>query len=141
MFTFEKNSDDFTKNQHNENLILHTPVNHDMLFQIVGACDVSILPIQNVCKSYDYCFPNKLLESVFSSIPVAASGLTELSKFIKKYKSGEIFNEKNPRDIYLKTTKVLNNPNKYNVSKSDLKEINDIYSFETQELVLKEIYK
>ena len=135
---FKKNTDKIVKNQ---NLILHAPVKHDLLNKILKQCDVSILPIQNVCKSYDYCFPNKLLESVFSNVPLSASSLTELSRFMKKYKAGEIFNEKNPRDIYLKTTKVLDNPKKYIVGKKQLKEIDEIYGFNTQQLKLKEIYK
>lgn len=136
-FTFKKDSDAFTKNN---NLILHTQVKHDILNLILKQCDVSLLPIQNVCKSYDFCFPNKLLESVFSAIPLSASSLTELSKFIKKYKAGELFNEKDPKDIYLKTLKVLNNPERYIVSRKKLDEIKSIYSYESQLVKLKEIY-
>ena len=40
--------------------------------------DASVIPIQNVCLSYDFCFPNKLLESVFPGLPVAVANLVEL---------------------------------------------------------------
>ena len=121
-------------------MILHTQVNHDILNSILRQCDVSLLPIQNVCKSYDFCFPNKLLESVFSGIPLSTSSLTELSIFINRYKAGELFNEKDPKDIYLKTLKVLKNPKEYIVGKKQLEEINRTYGLESQLVKLKEIY-
>ena len=42
--------------------------------------------------------------------------------------------------VYLKTLKVLNNPERYIVSRKKLDEIKSIYSYESQLVKLKEIY-
>jgi glycosyltransferase involved in cell wall biosynthesis len=117
------------------------PIKKELITKFVSYADVSILPIQNTCKSYNFCFPNKLLESVYSNVPVAVSNLVELSTFVKRYQCGLIFNQKDPFDIAQKIKLLANNKNKYKINKVMKKEIDEIYSEKSQNKSLLEIYK
>jgi glycosyltransferase involved in cell wall biosynthesis len=53
----------------------------------VGA-DVGLAIIEPVCLSYEYCLPNKLYEYVLCGLPVIASDLTEMRRFIDEHECG-----------------------------------------------------
>jgi glycosyltransferase involved in cell wall biosynthesis len=70
--------------------------------EVVGyirTATVSVLPIQNVCLSYYYCMPNKLLESAFAGVPVAVADLIEMRRFVETYRCGEIMDETDPVSV------------------------------------------
>jgi glycosyltransferase involved in cell wall biosynthesis len=77
----------------------HPPVPPQEVSAFVATASVSVLPIQNTCLSYDYCFPNKLMESVYAGLPLAVARLTELRRFIDRFGCGELMDEADPADI------------------------------------------
>lgn len=77
----------------------HPPVPPQQVSAFVATASVSVIPIQNICLSYDYCFPNKLMESVYAGLPLAVSRLTELRQFIGRFGCGELIDETDPADI------------------------------------------
>ena len=125
------NLDIFDLNESN-NIHILPPVSQNEIARICKNANVSVIPIQNCCKSYDFALPNKLFESVFSNLPVAASNLSELSKFIKKYKCGELFNPTDLEDIAKKITKILLSDKKKYINDRKIEEINKIYSSDVQ---------
>lgn len=122
------------------NIFFIPPVPTNEVKYYLSLCHLSVIPIQNCCKSYNFCFPNKLLESVFVKKPVAVSNLIELSKFVNKYKCGMIFDEKNPFDIAKKIKHIINNREKFKISKKDFEDIKSKYSLEVQQKKLIDIY-
>jgi glycosyltransferase involved in cell wall biosynthesis len=125
----------------NKSILFIEPIKKELVTSFSKFADVSILPIQNVCLSYNFCFPNKLLESVYSDLPLATSNLVEISSFVNRYKCGLVFNETDPSDIAKKIKLLVANPSKYKISEQYKKEIDKIYSAKTQHYKMLEIYK
>lgn len=70
------------------------PVPPSSVVSYVRTADVSLVLIQNVCLSYYYCLPNKLVESTIAGLPVVASDFPELRKFVEKTGTGVVTNER-----------------------------------------------
>jgi glycosyltransferase involved in cell wall biosynthesis len=71
----------------------------DEIVAFIASADCSVMPIQNVCLSYYYCFPNKLLESVFAGLPVVVADLYELGRFVREHVVGVVVDETSPESI------------------------------------------
>jgi glycosyltransferase involved in cell wall biosynthesis len=67
------------------------PANEVVTF--ISSADCSVMAIQNICLSYYFCFPNKLLESVFAGLPVVVANLLELRRFVERYDVGVVVDE------------------------------------------------
>jgi len=126
------NLDFFDLCRNNNNIHVLPPVPQIDIPIVLKNANISVIPIQNCCKSYDFCLPNKLFESLFSYLPVATSNLFELSMFIKKYKCGELFNPTDLEDIAKKITKILLSDKKIYINDRKIEEINKIYSSDVQ---------
>lgn len=87
-----------------EKVYFISPVPPHEVVKYAASADIGIVPIQNACKSYYYCSPNKLFESMMAGLPVAASDFPELRRVIEETNSGYLFNPSDPNSI----TKVLN---------------------------------
>ena len=72
-----------------------------------ASADIGIVPIQNACKSYYYCSPNKLFESMMAGLPVAASDFPELRRVIEETNCGYFFNPSDTDDIANTLNKML----------------------------------
>jgi len=66
---------------------------------VSASADIGIVPIQNACKSYYYCSPNKLFESMMAGLPVAASNFPELRRVVEEANCGLLFDPSNPDEI------------------------------------------
>ncbi len=75
------------------------PVAPHEVVKYAASADIGLVPIQNACKSYYYCSPNKLFESMMAGLPVAASDFPELSRIIQETNCGRMFDSANPDDI------------------------------------------
>lgn len=80
-------------------LHLLEPLPHAELVGYLRQADCGVLPIQAVCKSYQFCLPNKLFETVFAGVPVAVADLAELRRFVTAESVGVVMDETDPRDI------------------------------------------
>lgn len=98
----------------------------------IGTADVSVLPIQNVCLSYNFCMPNKLLESVFAGLPVAVADLVELRKFVDEQKCGAVMDEQDPKAIADAIRKILESPEEYVLDQKERELLNATYSWSAQ---------
>jgi glycosyltransferase involved in cell wall biosynthesis len=116
------------------------PVNPKEVVGFIKTANVSVIPIQNVCLSYYYSMPNKLLESVFAGIPVVVSNLIEIKRFVQRYRCGEVMDETNPESIAEAIEKVINHSDKYKIPANLMADLNRCYSWESQAERLKKIY-
>ena len=67
------------------------------LYKYVGAVDVGMIIIENSCKSYYLCLPNKFFENIQSLTPVITSNFPELQKLTEQYQIGLCID---PADIH-----------------------------------------
>jgi glycosyltransferase involved in cell wall biosynthesis len=58
--------------------------------------DVGLIPIRNICVSYDLCNPGKLFEYLGSGLPLAVSRLSQLEWFVTRHGLGEVFDLESP---------------------------------------------
>jgi glycosyltransferase involved in cell wall biosynthesis len=87
--------------------------------EVVGyirTATVSVLPIQNVCLSYYYCMPNKLLESAFAGVPVAVADLIEMRRFVATYRCGAVMDETDPASIARVLERIADDPSAFRMS-------------------------
>lgn len=75
------------------------PVPHAEVTSYVRSASASLIMIQDVCLSYRYCFPNKLLESMLAGLPIVAARLVELERMIERTGAGLTVDQTDPKAI------------------------------------------
>lgn len=106
----------------------------------IESADASILPIQNVCLSYAFCFPNKLLESVFAGLPVAVADLVELRRFVEDNEVGLVMDERTPAGIAGALREVLERRSELRPSRDKISELERRYGWDAQAERLRALY-
>jgi glycosyltransferase involved in cell wall biosynthesis len=121
-------------------LFLVDPVPPDDVVSFISSADVSVVPIQDVCLSYRYCLPNKLFESAFAGLPIAASDFPELRRFIDRSGCGVTMDQADPDDIAEKIQFLLNDPTRYRLSLAEQAVLLGIYGWPVQAKKLCNLY-
>ena len=116
------------------------PVPPGMIVSFISTGDISVVPIQNVCLSYYYCLPNKLLESAIARLPVVVSNLPELKRFVEISKSGVVMDETDPRDIARAIREAYENRDRLRPDAERLKRAEKIYGWASQKNKLAALY-
>ncbi|MCG8448561.1 MAG: glycosyltransferase family 4 protein, partial [Pirellulales bacterium] len=115
-----------------DRLHLVDPVPHDEVTSFVRSSDVSLITIQDVCLSYRFCFPNKLLESLLTGLPIVVSRLVELERIVEMTGAGVVVDETDPVDIARGIRQILGDRDKYVPSREVVKKLKNTYSLEVQ---------
>jgi glycosyltransferase involved in cell wall biosynthesis len=71
------------------NIFYHPRVPHSNVVSVAKSADFGLCLIENVSLSDYFCLPNKLFEYAFARLPIIASNLPEIEKFITKYSLGK----------------------------------------------------
>lgn len=79
----------------------------ETLVWFISDADLAVVPIENVCLSYYYSLPNKIFEAAMAGLPVLASDLPELSKFIDIHEIGEVLDFNNMEEARLAAERIL----------------------------------
>ena len=116
------------------------PVASNQVVSFIGSADLSVVPIQNVCLSYYYCLPNKLLESALAGLPVVVSNLPELRRFAEASRSGVTMDETDPRDIARAIQEAYGSAARLRPDAERLQRIGKMYGWETQRSELEALY-
>lgn len=116
------------------------PVPSREVSSFVACADCSVIAIQNVCLSYYYCFPNKLLESVMSGLPVAAARLVELERFLGRFPVGVTMDETDPASIASAIDLILADPGRYKPGPDVLERIRAEFGWAAQQARLLQMY-
>ena len=121
-----------------ENIYFHEAVSPEVLLNYTSSADIGFCLIENSCKSYDFCMPNKMFEYLMVGIPVIASDLFEIKKIINLYKIGEIIDYKNIDKLKEKINEIskpfINN------FKKNIEDFKKKFNWEEQENILKMVY-
>lgn len=124
-----------------DRLHLLDPVPSAGVIPFVSDADASLIPIQNVCLSYAFCFPNKLLESVFAGLPVAVADLVELRRFVDENAVGVVMDERDPKTIAAALSRLLADHDAVAPSPATIADIEDRYGWHVQEDRLHALYR
>ena len=73
-----------------ERLHILPPVAEHTICGFIAAADASLVLIENVSQSYEFSFPNKLLESLFAGLPVLVSDRVELLRGVFSVMTGRL---------------------------------------------------
>lgn len=111
------------------------------LFSYTCLADIGVHPIENTCLNHYYCLPNKLFEYLMAELPVVVSDFPEMARIVKKYKVGEVFDPAKPQEISRAINSLLNDEDKYQECKLNIKKVNQIYNWENEKKKLLGIYK
>lgn len=71
----------------------HPAVRPQVLLQYTQSADFGISFIEDRCKSYRYCLPNKLFEYLMAGLPVLVSNLPEMARVVREYNLGIVAHE------------------------------------------------
>jgi glycosyltransferase involved in cell wall biosynthesis len=106
----------------------------------ISSADCSVIAIQNVSLNNNFCFPNKLLDSVIAGVPVAVSNLVELRKFVLKHEVGVVMDESDPHLIAAAIGTLLRQQEQYRPSPAKVASIERQYGWAVQEQKLLDLY-
>lgn len=123
-----------------DRLHLIDPVAPNEVVGYISTADVSVLPIQNVCLSYYYCMPNKLLESVFAGVPVAVANLLEMRRFVDANACGVVMDETDPKAIAQAVRQVITGHDQYVLSPERRATLAEQYGWSMQAIRLQSLY-
>jgi glycosyltransferase involved in cell wall biosynthesis len=123
-----------------ERLHVLNPVAPDEVVSFISTADVSIVPVQNVCLSYYYSLPNKLLESAMARLPVVVSNFPELKRFVEISGGGVVMDEKEPHDIARALQEAYDHRVRLRLDAHRWHRVEDIYGWPRQKDALKALY-
>jgi glycosyltransferase involved in cell wall biosynthesis len=123
-----------------ERLHFVDPVAPDGVTHFIASATCSVIAIQNVCLSYAFCLPNKLLESVFAGLPVAVSDLPEMSRFVEAVGCGVTMDERDPVAIAQALTTLCEEPERYRIRGERLRQFADEFGWPAQRARLLDLY-
>jgi glycosyltransferase involved in cell wall biosynthesis len=123
-----------------DRLHLIDPVPHYEVTGVVAGATVSLILIQNICLSYYFCFPNKLLESLLGGLPVMVSRLVELERVVGETGAGLVVDETDPKAIADGIRSIVDNREDYVPDSETIDFIRCKYGWDVQKQGLLELY-
>lgn len=97
--------------------------------------------VQNVCLSYQFCFPNKLLESLLAGVPVVVAHLDELRRMVDQTGCGLVVDETSPEAIAAGVARVIGNRPAYAPGAAMVEWLRAHYGWDFQSRKLFDLYK
>lgn len=85
---------------------------------VARQADVALVAIEPTCASYRYALPNKLFEAVHAGLPVIASDLPEIGRWVRQHEVGEVFAPGDDASMLRALRRVLDAPEAYRAASS-----------------------
>ena len=106
----------------------------------LSSCDGGVIPLQNLNLHLYLNGPNKFFESLMAGLPVVVSDFPVMARFVRKYDIGEIVDEKSPQSIADGVNRLLQDKDRYNQIKANIKEFQKDFAWDRQAETLKKLY-
>jgi glycosyltransferase involved in cell wall biosynthesis len=116
------------------------PVPSDRVSPFVSDADCCIIVAPNVCLSYYFSFPNKLLQGVMGGLPVVVSRLIEMANFTQRFGIGVVVDETDVHAIAEGFKAVVEDKGKYIPSEETRSQIIREYGWDSQKKRLVALY-
>lgn len=129
------------KNQLEGTVVFHDAVPQEELWKYVGAVDVGVVMIDNICLSYYYSLPNKFFQNVQAHTPVIGSDFPEIKRMIEKYNIGLVCKNESPEALRESIICLKDDKSLYNRCKKNLKIASKELCWENEKKVLIDAYK
>jgi len=112
----------------------------EILHAYTKKADIGISLEENIGLNYYYALPNKLFDYIRANVPVLASKLPEIENIVKTYDIGCFIENHSPEHIAEKINFMLNNEDKIQDWKRNIKKASAELCWEDEEQVLREIF-
>lgn len=116
------------------------PVPPEQVVDFVRDADFGISPIWPITLSYDWAMPNKLFEMSFAGLPIVASNLDLISRFVLENRLGRIYHYDDPIDLARNVTVLLNDYEKYCPNEQQILDLRKRFDWDAQTEVVASIY-
>ena len=123
-----------------KSVFFHKAVSNNILWQYIGAFDVGLVMIENVCPSYYYSLPNKLFENIQSLTPIIGSNFPEIENIIEGYQIGLCCEPSDYVQISQSIELMKSDKIKYTIYKNNLLKAKKELCWENQKNTLFEAY-
>ena len=106
----------------------------------LARADATIIPIPNVCRSYDFALPNKLFDAVMAGVPIGVSRLRHMRDFVTEHELGVVVDETDACSIARGLEELVHGDNAGLADAARLHRLQRAVSWEMQERVLLDLY-
>jgi glycosyltransferase involved in cell wall biosynthesis len=69
------------------------PLPPDLVPAALSTSDAAVIPIRNVCRSYELAMPNKLFDALMAGVPIVVTRLRDMQAFVEDHELGAVFDE------------------------------------------------
>jgi glycosyltransferase involved in cell wall biosynthesis len=123
-----------------ERLELEPPVRSEALIGALAGCDAGLALIQPACLSYEVSLPNKLFEYVHAGLPVLASDLPVIGRFVEEHGIGLVARPDDVADVASKLSELLQ-PERNEAFRAAAREAAAELSWESESRLLASAYE
>jgi glycosyltransferase involved in cell wall biosynthesis len=124
-----------------ERVYFHAAVPQHELLALTATADAGVIPYQATCLNNRYCTPNKLFEFISVGLPVLATDLPELRRFVVGQQIGVVGNTSSPRNIAALMDDFFSNEHRFATWKANVAAARRLICWEQEEKKLVEIYE
>lgn len=111
------------------------------LHALTCQADVGLSIEKDVGLNYHYCLPNKFLDYIQAEVPVLVSPFPEMKRIIDMFDIGEMIESHDPRYLAEKLDRMLQDPERMNYFKTNLKRASAALCWENEESVFNAIFQ
>ena len=127
------------KSRRSNNIYFHLAVSPQVLLEYTSSADYGILFYEDTCLNHRYCSPNKIFEYMMAGLPVLVSNLYEMKRLVEAHQVGIVAGE-NSVQSFKQAVEISINQN-YGKTVASVKKAREFFCWETQEKILKEVYR
>ena len=127
-------------NQLENKILIKGKIPYSELVHHTYNADLGLSLDKNTSLNYQYSLPNKLFDYINYQTPVLTTNLVEIKKIVNGYKVGWIIDTHEPKHIADKIQDIFSNKIEYQEFKNNTRKASEELNWESEELVLKQIY-
>lgn len=119
----------------------HAAVPQKELLALTSTADAGVIPYQATCLNNHYCTPNKLFEFIAAGLPVLATDLPEIRRFVEGQQIGLVGDTGSPRKLAALIDDFFSDDHRFATWKANVAVARQRICWELEEKKLVEIYE